>query len=236
MKAAKVEMPSCEDCPNKGGMFSCLSREDKAVLGEDKGNNYYKKGQVIFYEGNYPHGLYCIFKGKVKVSKLGDEGKEQIVRISGNADTLGYRSLLCNEPYKATATALEDSYVCYLSKKRFFELMESNNTLCLSTIQLLARELRQSEQQLVDITQKTVRERIAEVLLQLKNKFGFKPDGRTIDIRLTRREIGDMAGVTTETTIRTLSELNKSGVIAIVGKDIQVLKLDQLLLIANIDD
>lgn len=61
--------------------------------------------------------------------------------------------------------------------------MESNNTLCLSTIQLLARELRQSEQQLVDITQKTVRERIAEVLLQLKNKFGFKPDGRTIDIR-----------------------------------------------------
>jgi CRP-like cAMP-binding protein len=101
MKAAKVEMPSCEDCPSKGGMFSCLSREDKAVLGEDKGNNYYKKGQVIFYEGNYPHGLYCIFKGKVKVSKLGDEGKEQIVRISGNADTLGYRSLLCNEPYKS---------------------------------------------------------------------------------------------------------------------------------------
>ncbi|MBK7127922.1 MAG: Crp/Fnr family transcriptional regulator [Crocinitomicaceae bacterium] len=236
MKNAKVEMPSCEDCPNKGGMFSCLSREDKAQLGEDKGNNFYKKGQVIFYEGNHPHGLYCIYKGKVKISKLGDEGKEQIVRISGNADTLGYRSLLCNEPYKATATALEDSYVCYLSKKKFFELLESNNTLCLNTIQLLARELRQSEQQLVDITQKTVRERVAEVLLQLKSKFGVKQDGKTLDIRLTRREIGDMAGVTTETTIRTLSELNKEGFIAISGKDIQLLSLDKLQALANIED
>lgn len=236
MKNAKVEMPSCEDCPNKGGMFSCLSREDKSQLGEDKGNNFYKKGQVIFYEGNHPHGLYCIYKGKVKISKLGDEGKEQIVRISGNADTLGYRSLLCNEPYKATATALEDSYVCYLSKKKFFELLESNNTLCLNTIQLLARELRQSEQQLVDITQKTVRERVAEVLLQLKSKFGVKQDGKTLDIRLTRREIGDMAGVTTETTIRTLSELNKEGLIAISGKDIQLLSLEKLQALANIED
>jgi CRP-like cAMP-binding protein len=122
MKAERVEMPSCEDCASKGGMFSCLSKEDITRLGEDKGNNFYKKGQVIFYEGNYPRGLYCIYKGKVKVSKLGDEGKEQIVRISGNTDTLGYRSLLCNEAYRATATALEDSYVCYLSKKRFFEL------------------------------------------------------------------------------------------------------------------
>jgi CRP-like cAMP-binding protein len=144
--------------------------------------------------------------------------------------------LLCNEPYKATATAIEDSHICYLSKKKFFELLESNNTLCLNTIQLLARELRQSEQQLVDITQKSVKERIAEVLLQLKTKFGTKPDGVTLDIRLTRREIGDMAGVTTETTIRTLSDLNKDGVIHINGKDIQILKTDQLHRIANIED
>ncbi|MBI3136455.1 MAG: Crp/Fnr family transcriptional regulator [Bacteroidetes bacterium] len=236
MKSVKMDIPNCEDCQNKGGVFSCLSKPDKTILGEDKGNNFYKKGQVIFYEGNHPHGLYCIYNGKVKISKLGDEGKEQIVRISGNADTLGYRSLLCNEPYKATATAIEDSYICYLSKKKFFELLESNNTLCLNTIQLLARELRQSEQQLVDITQKSVRERIAEVLMQLKTKFGVKPDGVTLDIRLTRREIGDMAGVTTETTIRTLSDLNKEGIIHISGKDLQILRPDELHRIANIED
>lgn len=236
MKSARIDIPACEDCPNKGGMFDCLSKQDKAILGEDKGNNFYKKGQVIFYEGNYPHGLYCIYSGKVKISKLGEEGKEQIVRISSNADTLGYRSLLCNEPYRATATAIEDSYVCYLSKKKFFEILESNNTLCLNTIQILARELRQSEQQLVDITQKTVRERVAEVLLQLKAKFGVKIDGKTLDIRLTRREIGDMAGVTTETTIRTLSDLNKEGIINIQGKDIQFVKLEKLYQIANVED
>lgn len=236
MKSSKIDMPSCEDCPNSGGMFSCLSKPDKAILGEDKGNNFYKKGQVIFYEGNYPHGLYCIYKGKVKLSKLGDEGKEQILRILGNADTIGYRSLLCNETYKATATALEDSYVCYLSKKKFFELLESNNTLCLNTIQLLAKELRQSEQQLVDISQKSVKERIAEALIRLKLKFGMKADGLTLGIRLTRREIGDMAGVTTETTIRTLSEFNKKGIIKISGKDIQFTNANELYSIANIED
>ena len=236
MRAAKIDVPSCEDCPNKGGLFSCLTTHDKSILGEDKGNNFYKKGQVIFYEGNYPHGLYCIYKGKVKISKLGEEGKEQIVRISGNADTVGYRSLLCNEAYKATATALEDSYVCYLSKKKFFEILESNNTLCINALQLLARELKQSEQQLVDITQKSVKERIAEVLLQLKNKFGVKEDGVTLDVRLTRREIGDMAGVTTETTIRTLSEFKHEKVIELSGKDIKLIKLKQLQNIANVED
>lgn len=236
MKASKIEMPSCENCPNSDGLFSCLTKHDKSVLGEDKGNNFYKKGQVIFYEGNYPHGLYCIYKGKVKISKLGEEGKEQIVRISGNADTVGYRSLLCNEPYKATATALEDSHVCYLSKKKFFEILETNNALCINTLQLLARELKQSEQQLVDITQKSVKERIAEAILQLKNKFGLKEDGRTLDIRLTRREIGDMAGVTTETTIRTLSDFNKAKIIELSGKDIKIVNLNQLQNIANIDD
>lgn len=237
MKNEVSEMPlSCEDCTNKDSIFSCLSHDEKVHLGQDKGCNFYKKGQVLFYEGNHPHGLYCVYKGKVKISKLGDDGKEQIIRLAGNADTLGYRSLLSNEPYKATATALEDSLVCYLSKTQYFDLMSKNTDLCMRTVKILASDLRNSEQNLLDVSQKTVKQRIADTLLTVKDKFGFKEDGITLDVKLTRKEIGDMASVTTETTIRTLSELNKSGVIKLVGKEIQIRNLQKLTNIANMMD
>mgnify|MGYP000347595332 CR=1 FL=1 len=224
MKPDLSKIPlSCQDCTNNSSTFSCLSSEEKDELSVDKGNNFYKKGQTIFYEGNHPHGLYCIHSGKVKISKLGEEGKEQILRLAGKAETLGYRALLGNEPYKATATALEDSYVCYLSKRQFFELITKNNNLCLNMIHTLADDLRDSEQKLLDISQLTAKERISSALLILKDKFGYQEDGKTIDVKLTRRELGEFSGVTTETTIRTLSELNKENVIELKGKEIQIL-------------
>ena len=229
MKPDISNMPvSCEDCNNKDNAFSCLSRSEKSDLAKDKGRNFYKKGQVIFYEGNHPHGLYCIYKGKVKISKLGDEGKDQIIRLAGDADMLGYRALLSNEPYKATATAIEDSYICYLSKRQYFDMMSKNTSLCMSTVKILASDLKDSEQQLIDISQRTVKERIADTLLTITEKFGYKEDNVTIDVKLTRRELGDMAGVTTETTIRTLSELNKSKIINLVGKEIQIIDPQKL--------
>lgn len=226
-------IPSCLECNEQGRFFCQLNSEEKAFLGEKKGENFYKKGQAIFYEGNHSLGLFCIYNGKVKLSKLGKDGKEQIVRFSKTGDIMGYRSLLSNEPYQATAVAMEDSYICMISKDNFLKIIEENPRLSLKLIQLLSHDLKTAEQHLIDVAQKTVKERISESLLLLRSTFSFLDDGITLNITMTRSEIADMAGTTTESTIRMLTQLSEEKIINLVGKHIQILNFDKLLQCAN---
>ncbi len=234
MKRQPVDIPSCSNCENNNSIFCCLPDGELDKLSINKDNNFFKKGQVIFYEGNHPHGMYCIYKGKVKISKLGDEGKEQIVRFAGEGELLGYRSSLSNESYKATATAMEDCYICHIPKDKFSNVLDNNSNFSLEIIKLLSSDLKKSEQSLINISQKPVRERIAETLLNLKKRFGYEEDSKTLSMILTRREIGDIAGTTTETTIRTLSDFVKEGSVNLDGKKIQILDFNKLVRTANI--
>jgi CRP/FNR family transcriptional regulator, polysaccharide utilization system transcription regulator len=236
MKRAVIDIPTCNDCENKSGVLCSLSEENKTLLSERKGDNFYKKGQAIFYEGNQANGLFCIHSGKVKLSKLGEDGKEQIVRFAKTADILGYRSLLSDEPYQATATVMEDSYICLVSKEKFMNLMDKDSKLSLNVIKLLSADLKGAERLLINIAQKSVKERISEALVILKNVFGFDSDEKTLDVSLTRAEIADMAGTTTETTIRTLAQLNTEGLIALEGKKIQILDFKGLIRQASMYD
>ncbi len=237
MKRGKIEIKPCTECTvSSNGVFCTITEKNKSILEQAKGNNFYKKGQTIFYEGNHTNGLFCIYDGKVKLSKLGENGKEQIVRFAKTGDILGYRSLLSNETYHATATAMEDCHVCLLSKDRFMEVLETDPKLSMNLVQLLSKDLRSAEQLLIDIAQKSVIERIAEVLILLKTTFGYAEGGNTINVTLTRSEIADIAGTTTETTIRTLVQLDKEGLIKLIDKKINILNLEKLIQRAKIYD
>ena len=151
MKRKSIDIPSCDNCKNSKDFFCNLSEPEKQIISEKKGDNFYKKGQVIFYEGNHANGLFCLYDGKVKLTKLGKDGKEQIIRFSKDGDILGYRSLLSNEPYHATATAMEDSYICTISKEKFLTVIEDNPKLSFKVIQLLSKDLKGAEQHLIDV-------------------------------------------------------------------------------------
>lgn len=150
------QIPSCKDCNNKESIFCNLPPQIKESISINKGSNFYKKGQVIFYEGNQPRGLYCIHKGKVKLSKLGLNSKEQVVRFAKTEDILGYHSLFNQGSYQATATVLEDSYVCHISKEKFMEAIQMSTKLTQKIMALLANDLKNAEQYLINISQKTV--------------------------------------------------------------------------------
>lgn len=225
-------IPKCNDCV-QGQFFCNLSNEEKDILSDRKGENFYKKGQVIFYEGNHSVGLFCLYNGKVKLSKLGKDGKEQIVRFSKTGDIMGYRSLLSSEPYQATATAMEDCQICMITKDNFLKIAGENPKLSLKLIQLLSQDLKTAEQHLIDVAQKTVRERVSESLLLLKSTFGFMDDDKTINISMSRSEIADMAGTTTESAIRTLAQLSDEKIIQLDGKNISILDKNKLLIAAN---
>ncbi len=233
-KRRELEQNPCKDCVVKHkSIFGSLSDDDLDVLSSRKVTTLYKKGQTVFQEGNYPHGLYAIKSGKVKVSKMGEDGKEKILRLAGTGDIIGYRSLLSGESYNASTVAIEESKLCYMPSDCVEKVLEGSGKFGLRVLKLLADDLKSSEKMMVGMAYKTVQERIAESLLLLSEKFGYSDDENTIDVKLTRREIGEIAGVSTETAIRTLSDFNKEGIIAFQGKYIQVKQENKIRQIVN---
>ncbi len=208
--------------------FSGLTREQIVSLELEEIDTTYLRGDLIFREGTYPKSLFVVYRGAVKVHKYGDNGKEQITRLAQPGDLLGYRALLGNQPYKANATALQETKVFKIPGKSFINLLKTNADFSFKVMELLSDDLKHAEDKLLNMAQKSVREKIAETLVLLYEKFGLD-ESSAINSKLTRKEIGDIAGTTTESTIRTISDFNKENIVQINGKklivnDINLLK------------
>lgn len=233
----KEEVTSCDKCESASkSIFCVLSRTELTDLSASKSHISYRKGQLIFYEGNHPQGLYCIYSGKVKIHKLGHDGKDQILRLAKKGNVIGYRALLSDDNYHASATAIEDSQICFFPKTAYQNQILSNQMLSMQIIKLLSCDLKTAEQKAMNMVQKQVRERIIETLLMLKDFFGVESDNATINTVLTRVSIGNIAGTTTETTIRVLSELHKNNLIDLVGKKIKILNQKELVQMVHLGE
>ncbi len=231
--AIATQINDCLTCKHSGSVLCSLKLDEKQLFTDTKQDLFLKKGDIIFKENHFPNGIFAIYEGKVKISKLGEEGKEQIVRFAKSGDLIGYRSLLSEGAYHGTATALSDVRVCMIPKNQFLEVLKNNYWLYKDLIKRLAVDLRVAEERILSMSQKTVKERIAETLIVLHHKFGSSKDD-SIGVKLTRKEIGNIAGSTIETTIRTLSEFKKSNLISFDGKMIMVKDIPALISIANI--
>jgi len=228
---------SCEACdtclaPNFS-VFNCLTDDEIAQLKMEHSDLSFRYGELIFKEKQLPAGIYIITKGKVKVSKSGFEGREQIVRFAKEYDLLGYRALLSNDRFSCSASAISATEVCFFPKDLIFRLIENNSKLALRFIKILADDTRNAEEKATHMAQKTVRERVAESILILKEVYGFEEDGNTINAVLKRDEFAGIAGTVRETATRFLSELHSDKIICIEGKKIRILDLQKLERSAN---
>jgi len=206
-----------------------------AEIDAEKICSTFKKGETIFKEGSYASGVYCINAGKIKISMLGDEGKEQIVRLAKPGDIIGYKALLSGDRYSATATTLEDCNVCFIPRDIFMKILQKDAAMSFEMMKILSNELRNAEEKITHLAQKPVRERVAETILFLKETYGIDAESN-INIALTREEIANLVGTATETTIRLLSEFNKEKIIELSGKKIKIVNLPKLIKTANIYD
>lgn len=231
-----IDHKYCEICSStRKSIFKDFNGKEIEKLSANRNCNFYKKGQIIFFEGNYPDGLFCIREGKVKVFKIGSTGKEQIIRFAKNGDALGYRALLVGETYSASAAALEDSNICFIRKDVVFELFKSNHNFSLSLLKLLSRDLEDVENKMVRLAQKPVRDRLAEALLILKETYGTDKQGN-INISLSREDFAGIVGTATETVIRLLTEFKKENLISTKGKKIKIIDADELVRISRLND
>ena len=220
----------CAYCKSRrDSMFGSLGEEDLEKLNQNKSCIRYKKGQTLFYEGTRPMGLFCVNTGKVKVFKLSSQGKEQIINIAKPGDFLGYRAILSEEFYSASATVIEDAAICFIPKEDFLGLLNSNPEFFQRIIKNICHELGVMRERISDLAQKSVRERLAGSLLMLKETYGVDGEKSTlIDIQLSREDLANIVGTATETVIRLLSEFKKDGLISLDGKKIKVLKPREL--------
>jgi len=211
----------CDDCDSKDkGIFCSLENESLTDVSDHKVTNTFKKGQTLFVEGNHPYGIYCISKGNIKLTKLSNDGKESIIRVVKSGDVLGHRSLFMDKCYAATATAMEDTEVCFIDKTFILKLMSDKPKVALSLIGQLSKDLGDSESKLSSLHQKNVRERLAELLIILKENHGedLGKNRFKITIKLTREEMATMIGAANETLIRFITEFRENNLISQEGK------------------
>lgn len=224
MKVQQKNTP-CELCMSrKFSLFSDVSEPHLCQLSDSKNYITHKKGQILFYEGTKPLGIFCISDGIVKVYKTASNGKEQIIRLAKKGDFLGYVSLLGEEAYSNSATIVEDANICFIPREAFLKVLAEDTEFHRRVTKALCHDLGVMESKLTDATQKTIRERLAFTLLKLSETYGIDgKEGDKIDIVLTREEIAGLVGTATETVIRLLSEFKKDELIDFEGKKIIVL-------------
>jgi CRP/FNR family transcriptional regulator len=212
----------CELCASrKLSLFSDLPEQHVCTISDNKNLISHRKGQILFYEGTKPLGIFCINSGVVKVFKTASNGKEQILHLSQKGDFLGYSALLGEENYTNSAMIVEDAKICFIPKEAFLTTLFSNTPFFKRITKALSHELGVMEEKLTDATQKSIRERLAFVLLQLGNTYGVEGgDNQKIDLVLSREEIAGMVGTATESVIRLLSEFKKDNLIELEGKRI----------------
>lgn len=229
--------PDCAHCnARSGSILAELPADELPILSSGKACTSYHKGEIVFSIGELPRGLFCMRQGKVKVYKLGRDGREQIIRICHTGEILGYRALIGGDSYQSFAVPLEDSHICIIPKELVFSLLAIDQDLSMRLMALLANDLGMANERIMEMAQKSVRERMAETLLLLKETYGTTGDGMTLNIDITRADLGNIIGTATETAIRTLSEFRQHKMISLRGRKIQILNHAALLLTANVCD
>ncbi len=221
------EFNTCETCFVHNDIFRKITKDEIDILSYIKNCNNYDKGDIIYSEGSRISGVYCLNSGIVKHYKTGNDGKEQIIRFSKAGEIFGYRSVLSNEAACTTAKVVEESSVCFIPASHFLNLINNNSGFALSVIKLSCKELGDANQYILDIAQKNVRERLAEILLLLYENFGENKDG-DLNIFLTREELAGLVGTATESVIRLLSEFKKDGLIELNKRKIKIIDLKKL--------
>ena len=181
----------------------------------------YKKGDLIFKEGEEVKGIYFVYTGTVKVHKKWGQEKELIIRFAKNGDIIGHRGLGKKIIYPVSGTALETTTACFIDLDFFKTTIKINNDFTVQLLMFYAEELQRSERKMSNLAHMQVKGRIAYSLLSLKNKFGVAPDG-TMDIILSRQDLASYAGTTYETVFRILNEFVQEEIISIHNKKIVI--------------
>lgn len=205
-------------CAKKVSIFSVLEEKQVSEVVSKVITRKYKKGQIIFFDGDTADRLYIVNTGKIKVFKYTREGKEQILYILSEGEFIGDLNLLKRGKFEFNAEALEDTAICTLSKEDFDDIITKHPQITLRILEDVHDRLVSLENLVQSLSTKDVEARIAALLLSFVKNFGTETgEGVLVDLPLNREEMGNYIGITRETISRKLTAMQDDGTIELIG-------------------
>jgi CRP-like cAMP-binding protein/CheY-like chemotaxis protein len=186
-----------------------------------------KKKDVIYQEDIFPSGIFFLTKGKVKTSKINEDGKEFITALIHSGEFFGYSALLEDLAYSDTAVAMEESEICVIPKEDFFSLLYNSRDVASAFIRMLSNEVKEKEERLLHLAYNSVRKRVAEALLLLKERYDDQTKN-PFSMAISREDLANLAGTAPETVIRTLSDFKDEKLVDVKGSLITLLDAGKL--------
>lgn len=187
----------------------------------------FKKKETVYSEDSNPTGVYLLAKGKVKAIKSNELGKEFITELYKEGDFIGYADLLEGRKHSDTTIALEDSELIFISKDDFFQLIFKDRDVAARFIKMLSNNISEKEARLLKLAYNSVRKRVSEGLLMLKDKY-TKGEDKNFSMAISREDLASIVGTATETVIRTLSDFKEEKIINIKGSTIELVNEEKL--------
>ncbi len=233
LQKAKIQIERSASARNLEDFFDEIKNEDALEkLTDSKIINRYKKKQRVYAEGNHPHSLYYLNSGKIRTYKINELGKELTISLYNAGDFFGYNALLENSAYKETAETLEDSEINIIGREDFEILVNNNKKVAQKFIKLLAHNVSEKEEQLLNLAYNSLRKRVADSILSLSKKY--KKEGTAdFTIHISREDLAHIAGTTTESLIRTLSDFKNEKLIEAEAGYVKILNEKKLLDMLN---
>lgn len=221
-------MSRCEHCiARQLNSIRTLTKVELKRVSHCKTTKYYKKGAIIFDEGDALNGVFCVRDGIAKLTKLSPNGKDQTVKLLGKGELLGQRSVISNERSNLSAVALNDIELCYVPKDQTVDPLQNNQVFSFDVLQHLAKDLRHAENDLIDMAQKTVKQRLAQAIMYVDKTF-YVDDSGHLNLILSREDYSNFVGTATESAIRIISQFKKDNLISTQGKRIKIENLEKL--------
>ena len=226
---------ACANCPSfRSSLWESLGSAELARMESQKSCQIFRKGNVFIHEGSRPQGVYCIHAGKVKIYRHGD-GRDQIIKVAGPGEILGYKALLAEDVYPVSAEALEEVHVCFVPKSSFLETLFISSSFSQKILRMACKELEVMTENITHMAQKSVRERTAATLLLLHQTYGTdSAEEGSVYINMRREDIASIVGTATETLIRLLADFKQENLIETEGRKVIVRDVQQLKKVAGL--
>jgi len=218
----------CENCiVRQFNNLSALNKDELKLVSDAKVSKKIKKGEIIFEEGEKLNGVFCVRDGVSKVSKLSSNGRDQIIKLVTKGEVLGQSSIISEETSKLRATAVNDMEVCFIPKEKIAIPLKDNPKFTMSVLKTMVKDLNESNQSILRLSQKNVKQRIGQALLYIQKNYGEDEEG-FLKLNLSREDLANVVGTAVETCIRNISFFKKEGYIKQSKKRIAIIDSKRL--------
>ena len=209
-------------------IFSDLSKSDLTKIAERMTHRKFSKSQMILLEDDFGQTFFVIASGRVKITRLSDDGREVILAMLGESDFFGEMSLLDGDGRSANVVSLEDSEVLTLARNEFLDILEQYPKISICLLEELTHRLRKSDQQIESLSLSDVEQRIGITLNRLAEELGtIKKGSVTIKNLPFQQDIANMAGTSRETVSRTFKLLEEKGLVSRQGRQLIIYDFNQ---------